>query len=291
MDMRRICLVMGLLLCVVTPALAQKRSPCSKVLNDKQVKRESVETARLSPNGDDFVEEPRVITAITNYETDSSQLEKLTFDLNGNLILREINTCNPEGRRTGSIAYNADGSVKYRTVVATDTQITKESVSQTTKETWFNGDGSLRHQDDVDFINGRAVERRVYSPLSRFPGKHVLIKATDQREDWDILRPDGSLAAKLVIEDGGIEVRHELFEYHKQGALAKRSVEINRRDLRGREKAEYDGKGKLLTSEATENTVNAEDYVIKSLKRRWNSATEKMEPVSISYRAVEYFKE
>lgn len=287
--MRSIYLALGLLLCVVTPALAQKRSPCSRVVNDKQVERELVETARLSPEGDGFVEEPRVITEITNYEPDSSQSEKLSFDLNGKQLFRQINTCNPEGRLTGVITYNADGSVNHRSVITTETQITKETIRQTTKDAVFNSDGSLRHHRDTDFVNGRAVESRVYGPLSRIPGKYVLIKDTGERQDWDILHPDGSLAAKAVAEYSAKEWRHELSEYHKNGTLAKRTVTILSLDRRHYERTEYDGKGAVLTSEAVEHTLNAEGEIIKSLKRRWNPEAGKMEPFSVSYRTVEFF--
>lgn len=258
-------------------------------MNNKQVKRALVETARLAPVGDDFVEEPRVITEINNYEADSSQWEKLSFDLNGNLLFRQINTCNPEGRLIGIVTYNADGSVRHQSIITTETQTSKETVRQTSKEAVFNGDGSLRHHRDTDLINSRAVETRVYGPLSWIPGRYILIKDTGSRQDWDILRPDGSLAAKAVAEYRAEDWRYILSEYQKNGTLAKKTITTLSLDRRYHEKTEYDGKGVLLMSEVVTVTLSAEGEVIKSFKRRCNLESGKMEPVSVRYPTVEYF--
>jgi hypothetical protein len=281
-------LILGLLLTSV--AVSQTSTVLIRDGDDFRGPVHSVRTevVLVSKYNGEYIEGQRLLSQVKTYSSDGRQCETLFYKQDGNQYKKDIFIYNEMGKWSEWDSYDANGLLVSRKINSFDEE------GRITVEVTLNGDGTLQQRKvlvwsstknrilEIDTYNGEGEQIR--KDVSQYDYRN-------KKLTWLSEEP-GSRRSKQTFDLSNDDPRTRLQEYvgySANGSVASTHTFADNQAAQHIEKADYDANGSVISKMTENREYDSHKNIIKITQMRLNKEAGTSEPISIIYNTISYY--
>jgi hypothetical protein len=244
------------------------------------------EHALVSRQNDEVIEGPRVLLQTRKYSPDGRRCETIAYQKDGSQRYKDIYIYNDAGKLAEKDTFNEQDVLTRKQVNSFD------EGGRLIEETAFNTDGTL--QQRKVFIYSSAKDRLL--EIVTYDGNGMVIRRDvnsydyqNRKSTWHTEEPDGTRSEQTFDLNAPEPRLQEYISYNAGGAVARTHVSSNDYPVHRIEGTDYNADGAIVRKESQNREFDSQRNITKITWLRWNKERETFEPFAITYNIISYY--